>query len=434
MRGDDVDRHPSREVGARRDDRGALGRHGRRPVDVSTAGPIRRPRRRRSSCSGSRSSHLNRRSCCCTSMDHQVSARRACSRSTPGSRPTPARRWFVWTGATSSRRRRRCCRSSATCSSCRRGTTPAPDRPAVVGWWSCSTPMSGWRRWMTGSAPCCCRSLPAHAVTVFAGREPPGPAWRADPAWRELLRVVSLRNLSPEDSRQYLHGCGVEPARHDQLIELAHGHPLGLSLLADVVVRGGEAAADPLTPDLVGTLLRRFVEVVPSGLHRRALEVCAIARVTTEGLLREVLGVEDAHDPFSWLRGLVVRGIGARWCVPARPGPRRPRSRSALARPRQLPARVPGDPRPHQRSTADVAGPGATAGDRRRQVHVPPTPRGGLAARLGRLGPAVPRARGAERPGSDPRPGPGRRGRGVGGDRGAMVGAATGGLLRGPQP
>ena len=146
--------------------------------------------------------------------------------------------------------------------------------------------------------------LPANAVTVFAGREPPGPAWRADPAWRELLRVVSLRNLSPEDSRRYLHGCGVEPARHDQLIELAHGHPLGLSLLADVFVRGGEAAADPLTPDLVGTLLRRFVEIVPSGLHRRALEVCAIARVTTEGLLREVLTVEDAHELFSWLRGL----------------------------------------------------------------------------------------------------------------------------------
>jgi len=125
--------------------------------------------------------------------------------------------------------------------------------------------------------------LPATALTVVAGRAAPSLAWRADPAWRELLRVVSLRNLSPEDSRQYLNACGVDPARHDQLVELAHGHPLGLSLLADVLVRGGEAA-EPLTPDLVGTLLRRFVEIVPSGLHRRALEVCAIARVTTEGL------------------------------------------------------------------------------------------------------------------------------------------------------
>jgi AAA ATPase-like protein len=122
--------------------------------------------------------------------------------------------------------------------------------------------------------------LPATVLTVLAGRAAPDSAWRADPAWRELLRVVSLRNLSPGDSRQYLHACGVDPARFDQLVELAHGHPLGLSLLADVDVRGGDAAADPLTPDLVGTLLRRFVEIVPNEQHRRALEVCALARVT----------------------------------------------------------------------------------------------------------------------------------------------------------
>ena len=146
--------------------------------------------------------------------------------------------------------------------------------------------------------------LPATALTVVAGRTPPDSAWRADPAWRELLRVVSLRNLSPEESRQYLQVCGVDPDRQEQLVELAHGHPLGLSLLADVVVRGGEAVADPLTPDLVGTLLQRFVEIVPSGLHRRALEVCAPARVTTEALLREVLGLEDAHELFTWLREL----------------------------------------------------------------------------------------------------------------------------------
>jgi hypothetical protein len=146
--------------------------------------------------------------------------------------------------------------------------------------------------------------LPATALTVVASRIPPDSAWRADPAWRGLLRVVSLRNLSPQESRQYLRACGVDPIHHDQLVELAHGHPLGLSLLADVVVRGGETAADPLTPDLVGTLLRRFLEIVPSGLHRRALEVCAPARVTTEALLREVLGSADAHELFTWLREL----------------------------------------------------------------------------------------------------------------------------------
>jgi hypothetical protein len=158
--------------------------------------------------------------------------------------------------------------------------------------------------------------LPATALTVLASQAAPDSAWRADPAWRELLRVVSLRNLSPEDSRQYLHACGVDPARVDKLVELAHGHPLGLSLLADVVVRGGEATADPLTPDLVGTLLRRFVEIVPSGQHRRALELCSLARVTTETLLREVLGPEDAHELFAWLRELAFVELGPEGVYP----------------------------------------------------------------------------------------------------------------------
>ena len=146
--------------------------------------------------------------------------------------------------------------------------------------------------------------LPATALTVVAGRMPLSPAWAADPAWRGLLRVVSLRNLSPEESRRYLAACGVGTEYQDQLVGVTHGHPLGLSLVTDVIVRGGGMPADPLTPDLVGTLLRRFVEVVPSALHRRALEACGVARVTTEALLRAVLAVDDAHELFEWLRGL----------------------------------------------------------------------------------------------------------------------------------
>jgi hypothetical protein len=146
--------------------------------------------------------------------------------------------------------------------------------------------------------------LPDTALLVLAGREPPRPAWRADPAWHELLRVVALRNLGVAESRRYLQECDVDPALHERIVAGSHGHPLGLSLLADVALRGGDAVADPLAPDLVGTLLHRFVEVVPSSLHRRALEVCALARVTTEGLLRDALEVDDAQPLFAWLRGL----------------------------------------------------------------------------------------------------------------------------------
>ena len=168
----------------------------------------------------------------------------------------------------------------------------------LIDTWERLAPMDDWVR--TRLLP----RLPASALTVIAGRTAPSPAWRADPAWRELMRVVSLRNLSPEDSRHYLHACGVDPARHEELVEQSHGHPLGLSLLADVVARGGDAATDPLSPDLVGTLLRRFVEITPTALHRRALEVCALARLTNESLLRDVLAQDDTYEIFTWLRGL----------------------------------------------------------------------------------------------------------------------------------
>jgi hypothetical protein len=150
--------------------------------------------------------------------------------------------------------------------------------------------------------------LPRGALTVLAGRTPPGPGWRADPAWRDLLRVVSLRNLDPADSREYLTACGVPPERHDAVLGLTHGHPLGLSLCADVAVRGGEFGGDALHPDLVGDLVRGFVDVVPDERQRTVLAACALARVTTEELLRAVLPpdevAEHAYELFSWLQEL----------------------------------------------------------------------------------------------------------------------------------
>jgi hypothetical protein len=172
------------------------------------------------------------------------------------------------------------------------------------------TALDGWVR--AGLLP----SLPADTLTVVAAREPPGPGWRGDPAWRGLLRVVSLRNLAPEECRSYLRACGIEPAVHDRLVQASHGHPLGLSLLADVVAGGGEAAVDPLAPDLVATVLRRFVDVVPMGERRGALEACALARVTTEDLIRDALALDDAQSLFGWLRDLSFVEPGPEGLVP----------------------------------------------------------------------------------------------------------------------
>lgn len=159
-------------------------------------------------------------------------------------------------------------------------------------------PLDGWLR--DDLLP----RLPASTVTVLAGRAAPGAGWRADAAWRELLRVVALRNLGPDEARAYLAGGGVDPGLHDRVLALTHGHPLALSLVADLVVRGGAPALDPPPPDVVASLLRCFLDVVPTPQQRRALEVCALARATTEDLLRDVLAVDDAHPVFEWLRDL----------------------------------------------------------------------------------------------------------------------------------
>ena len=147
--------------------------------------------------------------------------------------------------------------------------------------------------------------LPVGAVVVIASRSPPSTSWRTDAAWRQLLRVVALRNLRPEESQAYLGQRGVPLAQHAVVLQFTHGHPLALSLVADVAAQHSDVTFHPdQTPDVVALLLERFVQDVPSPLHRLALHACATARVLTEPLLRAALEQSDVQAIFSWLRTL----------------------------------------------------------------------------------------------------------------------------------
>jgi hypothetical protein len=150
--------------------------------------------------------------------------------------------------------------------------------------------------------------LSADILVVIAGRNPPSPGWVSDPGWRDLLRVVSLRNLRPEDTRDYLRVEGVSKALHDQVLTMTHGHPLTLSLLVDAISRHGDDKPVPRAlveaPDIVRTLIGQIVDAAPTPRHLAALEVCAHVRLTTEYLLRSVLDGADTRDLFAWLRTL----------------------------------------------------------------------------------------------------------------------------------
>ncbi|GAA3085098.1 hypothetical protein GCM10017600_62500 [Streptosporangium carneum] len=147
--------------------------------------------------------------------------------------------------------------------------------------------------------------LPVGALVVVAGRVPPDMVWQADPGWADLLQVIALGELEPEDAAALLDSRGVTGELLDPLLAFAGGHPLALSLGAAVAIKDS-AAGSRWTPthDVVATLLDQLVGEVPGPAHRHALEVCAHTYMTTQDVLRTVLPDEDAAELFSWLRRL----------------------------------------------------------------------------------------------------------------------------------
>lgn len=147
--------------------------------------------------------------------------------------------------------------------------------------------------------------LPARSLIVLAGRYPPSPEWRSDPGWRDLLYQLSLRNLSAEESQIYLTRRKVPEREQQTVLAFTHGHPLALSLVADVFSQRPMTHFQPAdVPDVLKVLLEQLVQKVPGPAHRAALEACALVRVMTEGLLSAMLSLPDAHELFDWLRDL----------------------------------------------------------------------------------------------------------------------------------
>lgn len=148
--------------------------------------------------------------------------------------------------------------------------------------------------------------LPERALVVMAGRQQPAVAWRADDGWGALTRIISLRNLRPDESAAYLIGQGVPAEEVDRVLDVTYGHPLALSLVADLFRQNAALRAFDLqrAPDIVRTLLERFIVEVPNPIFRQALEVCAHAFTTDESLLAHCLGAEHSYAAFQWLRNL----------------------------------------------------------------------------------------------------------------------------------
>jgi DNA-directed RNA polymerase specialized sigma24 family protein len=153
--------------------------------------------------------------------------------------------------------------------------------------------------------------LSAHTVVVLAGRDPPTPPWRTDPGWRHLVAVHRLDPFDPAESGELLAHAGVVPPARPHLVKLGRGHPLTVALLADLAASGQVPDTLADAPDLISALLESFLRDVPSDAHLTGLASCAIAWLTTEDLLAQLVG-DDAATVWRWLAGLPFVTAGPR--------------------------------------------------------------------------------------------------------------------------
>src|SRR5258708_37472196 len=158
-------------------------------------------------------------------------------------------------------------------------------------------------------------ALPAQVRIVVAGRNEPDTLWTAHPLWSEAMRCIQLSSLSREESSHLLEVHAVDKAAHEAIIELSHGHPLALVLLAAEMQKHGRIPPS-LGRDVVGALIKRCLSGAPTPLHRRALEVSARARTTTVALLADVVDPLQASILFNWLSEQCYVNVGARGLSP----------------------------------------------------------------------------------------------------------------------
>jgi hypothetical protein len=148
--------------------------------------------------------------------------------------------------------------------------------------------------------------LPESGVLLIGGRLPPEPGWSRD-GWEHMLVHIRLQGLSQPEALELLTRRGVDASLANTITEWAGGSPLALMLAADtpagaaVLSRGTPGSELQLGRDLLRHLVDRLVQTQPDPRRQRALQVAALARVTTPALLGEVLADPDPLELYAWL-------------------------------------------------------------------------------------------------------------------------------------
>jgi DNA-binding CsgD family transcriptional regulator len=143
---------------------------------------------------------------------------------------------------------------------------------------------------------------------VVAGRRSLDVTWAAsNDAWHRLVRPLRLAGLSEDESQLYLRQRGVgQPALRKSILRATGGHPLALSLAANMVARTdvSDLAAAPDWHLVVHSLVEQLLGDVEDPRMRRLLLDCAMASEVGGSRFARLVNDEDNAVLFDGLCGL----------------------------------------------------------------------------------------------------------------------------------
>lgn len=144
---------------------------------------------------------------------------------------------------------------------------------------------------------------------VIAGRFRLSHLWRTERPRNVKVRSLSLGGLSPEEGRTYLQRRGVTDVRlTHQILESVGGHPLALSLAADLVLSAGirNFETSPQRHLLIRSLAEQLLRSVPDPELRTLIEAGAVVEQFDQPVLEAIVQQPTCATAFEQLCRLSV--------------------------------------------------------------------------------------------------------------------------------
>lgn len=79
--------------------------------------------------------------------------------------------------------------------------------------------------------------LPGNVIAVIAGRSSLTTNWKTDSGWQSIAKVISLKELTDEESIQLLNRRNIPEEQVKRIVDYTHGNALALSVVADIFDR-----------------------------------------------------------------------------------------------------------------------------------------------------------------------------------------------------